>query len=177
MNDTTVFYHSGPTLTGRVVRLMPGYAREMKVGQPILVAVLAAATVGRLIGRAILSALQAGTRGAAPRRFKDLRKAPEFLVTPLRLRDTAGRLCEVEIHGHLPQSALEPSDHIQVTVVRPKDRSTPPKVERIVNITTGQLLRPRIPTLWSHIGPALLLQAVLGLTLVGVIATAFTAGR
>ncbi|GAA1889103.1 hypothetical protein [Asanoa iriomotensis] len=176
MNDT-VFYHSGPTVTGRVVRLMPGYAREMKVGQPALVVVVTAATVGRLIGRAILSILQAGTRRGAPRRFKDLRKAPEFLVTPLRLRDAAGRLCEVEIHGHLPQSALEPSDHIQVTVARQKDRTMPPRVERIVNITTGQLLRPRIPTLWSHIGPALLLQAVLGLTLVGAIATAYTAGR
>ncbi|MEV0717271.1 hypothetical protein [Asanoa sp. NPDC050611] len=176
MNDT-VFYHSGPTVTGRVERLMPGYAREMKVGQPVLVVILTAATVGRLIGRAILSILQAGTRGGAPRRFKDLRKAPEFLVTPLRLRDAAGRLCEVEIHGHLPQSALEPSDHIQVTVARQKDRTMPPKVDRIVNITTGQLLRPRIPTLWSHIGPALLLQAVLGLTLVGAIATAYTASR
>jgi hypothetical protein len=176
MNDT-VFYHSGPILTGRVVRLMPGYAREMKVGQPVLVAVVTAATVGRLIGRALLSLLQAGTRAGAPRRFKDLRKAPEFLVTPLRLRDSAGRLCEVEIHGHLPQSALEPSDHIQVTVIRPKDRATPPKVERIVNITTGQLLRPRIPTLWSHIGPALLLQATLGLTLLGAIFAAWTAVR
>jgi hypothetical protein len=176
MNDT-VFYHSGPTVTGRVVRLMPGYARELKVGQPVLVVILTAATVGRLIGRALLSLLQAGTRGGAPRRFKDLRKAPEFLVTPLRLRDAAGRLCEVEIHGHLPQSALEPSDHIQVTIARPKDRTMPPKVERIVNITTGQLLRPRVPTLWSHIGPALLLQAVLGLTLVGAIATAYTATR
>ena len=61
MNDT-VFYHSGPIVTGRVVRLMPGYAREMKVGQPILMAILTAATVGRLIGRMILSALQAGAR-------------------------------------------------------------------------------------------------------------------
>ena len=176
MNDT-VFYHSGPTLTGRVVRLMPGYAREMKVGQPVLVVVLTAATVGRLIGRAILSVLQAGTRAGAPRRWKDLRKAPEFLVTPLRVRDAAGRLCEVEIHGHLPQSALQPSDHIQVTVAPQKDRTMPPKAERIVNITTGQLLRPRIPTLWSHIGPALILQAFLGLTLVGTIAATYTAVR
>ncbi|GIF67535.1 hypothetical protein Ais01nite_55700 [Asanoa ishikariensis] len=176
MSDT-VFYHSGPTLTGRVVRLMPGYAREMKVGQPALVVVLTAATVGRLIGRAILSALQAGTRGASPRRWKELRKAPEFLVTPLRLRDGSGRLCEVEIHGHLPQSALEPSDHIQVTVAPQKDRTMPPKAERIVNITTGQLLRPRVPTLWSHIGPALILQAFLGLTLVGIVAAGYTAAQ
>jgi hypothetical protein len=176
MSDT-IFYHSGPTLTGRVVRLMPGYARELKVGKPVLVAVVTTATVGRLIGRAILSVLQAGTRGAAPRRWKDLRKAPEFLVTPLRLRDAAGRLCEVEIHGHLPQSALEPADHIQVTVAPQKDRTMPPKAERIVNITTGQLLRPRVPTLWSHIGPALLLQAVLGLALLGTIAAAYAAAH
>jgi hypothetical protein len=176
MNDT-VFYHSGPTVTGRVVRLMPGYAREMKVGQPVLVVVVTAATVGRLIGRAILSVLQAGTRAGAPRRWKELRKAPEFLVTPLRVRDAAGRLCEVEIHGHLPQSALQPSDHIQVTVAPQKDRTMPPKAERIVNITTGQLLRPRIPTLWSHIGPALILQAFLGLALVGTIAATYTAVR
>ena len=176
MKDT-VFFHPGPTLTGRVVRLMPGYAREMKVGRPVLVVVMATATVGRLIGRAIMSVLRAGAAGGAPRRWKDLRKAPEFLVTPLRLRDGAGRLCEVEIHGHLPQSALEPADHIQVTVAPQKDRTMPPKVERIVNITTGQLLRPRIPTLWSHIGPALILQAMLGLTLVGAIAATVTVTR
>lgn len=174
--DDTVFYRTGPILTGRVVQLMPGYAREMKVGQPALVAVLAAASVGRLIGRLVMSALQAGTRGGAPRRWKDLRKAPEFLVTPLRLRDGDGRLCEVEIHGHLPQSALEPADHIQVTVARQKDRTTPPRVEQIVNITTGQLLRPRIPTLWTHIGPALLLQASAGLVLLATVA-ACTATR
>jgi len=168
--DDVVFYRTGPVLTGRVVRLMPGYAREMKVGQPALVAVLAAAAVARLIGRLILSVLQAGTRGGAPKRWKDLRKAPEFLVTPLRLRDADGRLCEVEIHGHLPQSALEPADHIQVTVSPQKDRGSPPKVEKIVNITTGQLLRPRIPTLWSHIGPALLLQAFTGAALLATVA-------
>src|SRR5262245_21285384 len=110
--DDTVFYRTGPILTGRVVRLMPGYAREMKVGQPVLAVVVAAASVARLIGRMLLSIIQAGTRSGAPRRWKELRKAPEFLVTPLRLRDTSGRLCEVEIHGHLPQSAIEPSDHI-----------------------------------------------------------------
>ena len=68
MSGDTVFYHSGPIVTGRVVRLMPGYAREMKVGQPVLVVVVTAATLGRLIGRAILSVLQADTRGGAPRR-------------------------------------------------------------------------------------------------------------
>jgi hypothetical protein len=102
--------------------------------------------------------------------LRDLRRAPEFLVTPLRLRDTVGRLCEVEIHGHLPQSALEPADQIVVYVRHQRDADLPPRVERIVNVTTGQLLTPRIPTLWSHLGPALLAQAFIGLLVVGAVA-------
>jgi hypothetical protein len=50
-------------------------------------------------------------------------------------------------------------------------------VERIVNLTTGQLLTPRTPTLWSHLGPALLLQAAIGLVLVGVVLGWLLVGR
>ncbi|GAB3146076.1 hypothetical protein GCM10027290_27110 [Micromonospora sonneratiae] len=164
-----IAYPPGPIVTGRVVRLLGGYSREMKVQQPALVAVLTAATVARLIGTLVLSVLRAGTGSGSRRKFKELRKGPEFLVTPLRIRDTAGVLCEMEIHGHLPQSALEPADHIQVTVRPQKDAELAPRVERIVNITTGQLLTPRIPTLWSHLGPALVLQAMLGLLAVAVV--------
>lgn len=161
----------GPILTGRVVRLLEGYSREIKVGQPVLVAVLAAAGMARLTVLLITAVLRAGTGGGGVRRrWKQLRKGPEFLVTPMRIRDAEGRLCEMEIHGHLPQSALEPADHIQVTVRHQKDADLPPRVERIVNITTGQLLTPRTPTLWSHLGPALLLQAGLGLVLLGGLA-------
>ncbi|MEV0607302.1 hypothetical protein AB0I61_13125 [Polymorphospora rubra] len=158
-------------VTGRVSRLNPGYAREIKVGQPVLMAVLAAAGVAQMTALLVKSVLQAGTgRASTRRRWKQLRKGPEFLVTPLRMRDGDGVLHEVEIHGHLPQSALEPADHIQVTVRRQKDGDLPPRVERIVNLTTGQLLTPRIPTVWSHLGPALVLQAILGLLLVGGVA-------
>ncbi|MEJ3748704.1 hypothetical protein WEI85_36185 [Actinomycetes bacterium KLBMP 9797] len=160
---------TGPIITGHVVRLLPGYAREVKVGQPVLVAVLAAASVARLIGVLVVAVLRAGS-GGSRRKWKDLRKGPEFLVTPLRVRDTRGMLCELEIHGHLPQSALEPSDHIQVTARRQKDPDLPPRVERIVNLTTGQLLTPHPPTLWSHLGPALLLQATTGLAVLGAVA-------
>ena len=77
----------------------------------------------------------------------------------------------MEIHGHVPQSALDPADHVQVTVRRQKDPELPPRVERIVNLTTGQFLTPRTPTVWSHLGPALLFQAVLGVVaLVAVVA-------
>jgi hypothetical protein len=171
-----VVYRAGPIITGRVVRLMDGYAREVKVGQPILVAVLTGAGVARLLFRLIASALRAGSGAGAQRGWKDLRKGPEFLVTPLRIRDTDGVLCEMELHGHLPQSALHPSDHVQVTVRRQKDPDLAPRVERIVNITTGQLLTPHPPTLWSHLGPALLLQAGLGLLLIGAVLAVLTLG-
>jgi hypothetical protein len=157
-----VAHRAGPIINGHVVRLDEGYPREVKVGQPVLVAVLAAAGVARLIGRLLLAALRAGSGGGARRSWKEMRKGPEFLVTPLRIRASDGALCEMEIHGHLPQSALERSDHVQVTVRRQKDPELPPRVERIVNLTTAQLLTPHPPTLWSHLGPSLLVQAALG---------------
>ncbi|MEO3747753.1 hypothetical protein [Plantactinospora sp. B5E13] len=164
-----VAWRTGPVVTGHVVRLLEGYSREIKVGQPVLVAVLTTAGLFRVTLLLLASLLRAGAASGARRRWKDLRKGPEFLVTPLRLRDDTGVLCELEIHGHLPQSALEPRDHIQVTVRPQKDAGLAPRVEKIVNLTTGQLLTPRIPTVWSHLGPALLLQAVIGLLLVGSI--------
>lgn len=163
-------HRSGPIVTGRVTRLMEGYPREMKVHQPALVAVLTTAAVTRLVLRGITSVLRAGSGAGPGRPWKELRKGPEFLVTPLRLRDGDGVLCEMEIHGHLPQSALEPADHVQVTIRPQKDSDLPPRVERIVNLTTGQLLTPRPPTLWSHLGPVLLFQALLGLLVLGGVA-------
>ncbi|MFG1777966.1 hypothetical protein ACGFIR_15890 [Micromonospora sp. NPDC049051] len=157
-------------VTGRIVRLMDGYPREVRIGQPVLVAVLAAAGIAGLLVALVRSLLSAGS-GATRRRFKDLKKGPEYLVTPVRLRTGAGQLCEVELHGHLPQSALHPADHVQLTLRRQGDPDLPPKIERIVNLTTGQLLTPRTATLWSHLGPPLLLQAVLGALLVAVLVT------
>ncbi|MFC4018719.1 hypothetical protein ACFOW4_12315 [Micromonospora sp. GCM10011542] len=157
-------------VTGRVVRLVDGYSREVRIGQPVLVAVLAAAGVAGLL-MVLLRSLLPGGGGGARRRWKELKQGPEYLVTPLRLRDAAGRLCEVELHGHLPQSALHPADHVQLTLRPQRDPELPPRIERIVNLTTGQLLTPRTATLWSHLGPPLLLQAVLGaLLLTGVAA-------
>ncbi|MEU8301665.1 hypothetical protein AB0C04_30785 [Micromonospora sp. NPDC048909] len=157
-------------VTGRVVRLLDGYSREVSVGQPVLVAVLAAAGVAGLLMLLVRSVLPGGGSGAR-RRWKELRKGPEYLVTPLRLRDTTGRLCEVELHGHLPQSALHPADHVQIALRPQRDPELPPRIERIVNLTTGQLLTPRTATLWTHLGPPLLLQAMLGaLLLLGIAA-------
>src|SRR5687767_13705245 len=123
-----VAHRPGPIINGHVVKLEGGYPREIKVGQPILVAVLAAAAVARLVTKVILSVLRAGAGGGGGRKWKELKKGPEYLVTPMRIRATDGVLCEMEIHGHLPQSALEPRDHVQVTVRRQKDPELPPRV-------------------------------------------------
>jgi hypothetical protein len=163
---------TGPIFTGRVVRFLDGYTREIRIGQPVLVAVLSAAGVMGLLGLLLSRFLPIG--GGSRRSWKELRKGPEFLVTPLHLRDAEGRLCEVELHGHLAQSALHPADHVQITLRPQRDADLPAKVERIVNITTGQLLTPRIPTLWSHLGPPLLLQAVLGLLVIGAVTACAT---
>ncbi|MCM0678164.1 hypothetical protein NCC78_26310 [Micromonospora phytophila] len=152
-------------VTGRIVRLLDGYPREVRIGQPVLVAVLVAAGVAGLLVALVRSLLSAGA-GGARRRFKELKKGPEYLVTPVRLRGVDGQLYEVELHGHLPQSALHPADHVQLTLRRQRDPDLPPKIERIVNLTTGQSLTPRTATLWSHLGPPLLLQAALGALLI-----------
>ncbi|MGK5740785.1 hypothetical protein [Micromonospora sp. URMC 103] len=151
-------------VAGRVVRLLDGYSREVAVGQPVLVAVLAAAGVASLPMRLARAVLPGGA-GGPRRRWKDLKKGPEYLVTPLRLRDATGRLCEVELHGHLPQSALHPADHVQLTLRPQADPDLPPRIERIVNLTTGQLLTPRTATVWTHLGPPLLLRATFGMLL------------
>lgn len=158
-------------LTGRVVRFMDGYSREVRIGQPVLVAVLTAASVAGLLVMLVRTVLSSLGGGGARRKWKDLKKGPEFLVTPLRVRDDNGQLYEVELHGHLPQSAVHPSDWVQLTL-RPQDVDLPPRIERIVNLTTGQLLTPRTATVWSHLGPPLLIQAALGAALVLLVAAA-----
>jgi hypothetical protein len=166
-----VAFPAGPLLHGTIVALDAGYPREIKVGQPLLAAVLAAAGVARVIGGFVIALLPGGTKPSSVwRDWRSLRKGPEFLVTPVRLRDRRGVLCEVEIHGYLPRTLLEPGDLIRGRIRAQKDRELPPRVERLDNLTTGQVLRPSPPTLWSHLGPGLLLQAIVGvLALVGAV--------
>jgi hypothetical protein len=162
MDDTDlhrerILRHAGPVITGRFLGYRPSYTREVKIGRPLVLAVFVCATVARLIGAVVR--LQ-GVR----RRFKDLKKGPEFLVTPMRLRDDQGQVYEVEMHGHLPVSALHRGDLVQLVTRAQPDPALPVKLARMVNLTTMQPLTPRIPTMWSHLGPALLIQAGLGLT-------------
>jgi hypothetical protein len=173
MDDTELYReqilrHTHPVITGRFLGFGTPYTREVKVGQPVLLAVLIAAG----FAAAVLAALRSGGRGARCG-FKDLKKGPEYLVTPVRLRDDLGQTYEVEMHGHLPQSALHRRDLIQVTTAPQKDPTLPVKLLRVVNLTTLQPFTPRIPTLWSHLGPGLLIQAVLGLTVAAVVTAAW----
>jgi hypothetical protein len=170
MDDTELYReqilrHAGPVITGTFVGFRASYTRPVKIGQPVVLAVFVAAAIGRLIGSVLRF------RGGSRRRLKDLKKGPEFLVTPVRLRDDLGQGYEVEMHGHLPVSALRKGDLVQVTTRPQQDPKLPVKVLRIVNLTTLQPLTPRIPTMWSHLGPALLLQAAVGL----MVAVAVTA--
>lgn len=158
---------TGRIFTGRVVRFMDGYTREMRVGQSVLVTVIIVAGLTQVLSLLLRTVFKAGGGGGPARRsFKELKKGPEFLVTPMRLRDAEGQLYEVELHGHLAQSAVHPGDHVQLTLRDQGDPDLPPRIERIVNITTTQLLTPRPPTIWSHLGPPLLLQAFIGALLV-----------
>ena len=167
-----ILRHAHPVITGRFVGFQTSYTRSVRVGQPLLLAVVVSAAVAQAIAAMILAILRTGARGAR-RTFKDLRKGPEYLVTPVRLRDDLGQTFEVEMHGQLPQSALHRGDLVQVTTRPQQDPKLPVKMLRVINLTTMQPLTPRIPTLWSHLGPGLLIQAVLGLTVAAAVAAAW----
>jgi hypothetical protein len=161
-----ILRHVSPIINGRFAGYQTSYTREVKVGQPLVVAVFVAARIGQAIG-AMLRMKPAG------RSFKELKKGPEFLVTPLRVRDDLGQTYEVEMHGHLPQSALHRGDLIQMRTQPQKDPRLPVRLIQVINLTTMQPLTPRIPTRWSHLGPAMLLQALLGLAVAVVIMAAW----
>ena len=65
-------------------------------------------------------------------------------------------------------------DLLQVTTRMQKDPALPVKMVQVINLTTMQPLTPRIPTVWSHLGPALLLQALAGLAVAAVVVAAWS---
>ena len=160
-----ILRHVSPVITGRFAGYQASYTREIKVGRPLLILVFVAAGIAQMIGSVL-------RMRPARRSFKELKKGPEFLVTPVRVRDDLGQTYEVEMHGHLPQSALHRGDLVQLSTQPQKDPVLPVRLVQVVNLTTMQPLTPRIPTMWSHLGPAILLQAVLG-TAVLLALTAF----
>ena len=161
-----ILRHTSPVITGRFAGYQASYTREVTMMRPLLMALFIAAGIAQLLGALIRT-------NPTRRTYKELKKGPEFLVTPLRVRDDLGQVYEVEMHGHLPQSALHRGDLIQLTTRPQKDPRLPVRLVRVVNLTTMQPLTPRIPTQWSHFGPALLLQAGLGLTVAIAVTTAW----
>jgi hypothetical protein len=173
MDDTELYReqilrHAGPVITGRFLGFQTAYTREVKIGQPVLLAVFVAASITHAIGAALRR-----SGGGARRKLKDLKKGPEFLVTPVRLRDDLGQIYEVEMHGHLPQSALHRGDLVQVRTLPQKDPKMAVKLQQIINLTTLQPFTPRIPTMWSHLGPVLLLQATAGAIVTALVVAAW----
>lgn len=171
MDDTElhrerILRHVSPIITGRFLGFQASYTREIRIGRPLALAVFVAAGIAQLIASVL-------RMKPARRSLKELRKGPEFLVTPVRLRDDLGQTYEIEMHGQLPQSALHRGDLIQVRTQPQADHTLPVKLLQVVNLTTMQPLTPRIPTQWSHLGPALLLQAGLGVTILGAVLAAW----
>ncbi|OJF11563.1 hypothetical protein [Couchioplanes caeruleus] len=178
MDDSDLFRehvlrHAGPVITGRLLGFQASYTREVKVGKPLVILVFLTASVAHALGSLVMAAVRGGGRGAARRTLKDLKKGPEYLVTPVRLRDDLGQVYEVEMHGQLPQSALHRGDLVQVRTVPQKDPDLPARLHQVINLETLQPYTPRIPTMWSHLGPGLLIQAALGLTVTAAVAAAW----
>lgn len=154
------------TIYGRVAEIEEAYPREVRVPGHVLMVIVAAASIVRVAG-GLLGALLPGRGGGARPSWRELRKGPEFRVTPMLLRDANDRLVPMEIHGHMTDGALVPGDRVLVDLRYSRDATMPGRAVRIENLATGRMLRPRGATLWSHLGGGLLLQALLGVALLG----------
>lgn len=150
---------------GQIVRVDEAYGREVAVPPIVIFPLVVAALVPELIGLLIGSLLGKGALGTARRPVKDLRKGPEYMVTPIWVRDADDSVIEVEVHGHVSKSGLLRTDRIR-TVTRPQKGDLPPLAGQIENLTTGRTLRPRPANLRTHLGTALILQGIVGALLI-----------
>jgi hypothetical protein len=149
---------------GRIVRIDEQYGRDVRVSPHLAAGVLGATAVARAATRLLAAVVRAPAPAPAPK-WKQLREGPQFPVTQVWLTDADGSTVPVEIQGHLSPNALVRRDQVRVAVRRQRDPYRPPRVIAIENLTTGRTLRPRGATVWSHLGPALILQALAGLAL------------
>jgi hypothetical protein len=156
-------------LYGWVVRIDEAYGRDVRVSPQLAAGVLGATAVTRSATRLLATLVRAPSGAGPARRWKDLRKGPEFQVTQVWLTDADGTIVPMEIHGHLSQGALVNRDRVRVAVRRQRDPYQPPRVLRIENLSTGRTLTPRGANVWSHLGPALILQSMVGLGLLALL--------
>jgi hypothetical protein len=152
---------------GQIVKVDESYARQLPVPPILLFPLLIAALAPELLGLVLGTLLRTGPPGTARRPLKTLRKGPEFMVTPIFVRDADDSVVEVEVHGYLGRSALIRTDRIRTEAHRQKG-DLPLLAGAIENLTTGRVLRPRRATLWTHFGIPLVLQGLLGAALIGL---------
>jgi hypothetical protein len=174
VSPTTAKAPSRRVVLGQIVRVDEAYGRELGVPPLVLFPVLIAALLPELLGLLIGMMLGKGALGTARRPLKSLRKGPEYMVTPVWVRDADDSLVEVEVHGHVSSSALLRNDRIRTVARQPKG-DLPLVAGQIENLTTGRALRPRRATLLTHLGAALIVQALVGALLIaGAVVLALT---
>jgi hypothetical protein len=152
---------------GQITKVEDSYARELPVPPVLLFPLLLAALAAEFVGLVVGTILRTGPPGTARRPFKSLRKGPEFMVTPIFVRDADDSDLEVEVHGYLSRSALIRTDRIRTRTYRQKG-DLPLLAGEIENLTTGRLVRPRRATLWTHFGTPLMLQCLVGAAVIGL---------
>jgi hypothetical protein len=158
-------------ITGRVVKIEDTYAREMSVGKGLVAVVLAAAVVARAVIALLALVVRAQPGATDTRGWKALCKGPEFRVTPVWIQDTDGLFVEVEVHGYLSGRALRRRDRVQVFARRQDGRHLPMRAHRIQNLTIGRRIVSRRPSMWTHLGPSMLIQAAFGAVVVATLAS------
>jgi hypothetical protein len=164
-------------ITGEVVKIEEAYPRQVAVGTVLAVGVLAGVAVTRVLTALLAMVLRAKAGVGDGRTLRTLRKGPEFRVTPIWIRDTDGLFVEVEVHGYLSGRALHRSDLVRITARRQGGRHLPMRAHRIDNLTIGRFVTPRRPTVWTHLGPVLVIQAMIGMVVLATAAGALWAGR
>jgi hypothetical protein len=163
-------------IAGEVVKIEDAYPREVPVGHGLVAVILAGASVIRLLTLLLAAVVRSQAAPGDGRGWRALRKGPEFRVTPIWIRDTDGLFVEVEIHGYMSGRALRRGDLVRVVARRQDARHLPMRAHRIDNLTIGRAITPRRPTVWTHLGPGLVIQATIGLAVVASLVICLWAG-
>jgi hypothetical protein len=153
-------------ISGQVLHVDDSYGLPLSVPPIILYPVLATAYVFELVGLAFTAVFRLGTPASARPKLRSARQGPEFMITPIQVRDAMGEVLDVEVHGHLNKTALVRTDRIRMKAYEQRGRDLPLRAGDIENLTTGRMIRPRRATLWTHFGTPLLLQAIAGAVVV-----------
>jgi hypothetical protein len=155
-------------IEGRIVEVEETYTREAPVPLLLLVVLLLPAALTQFVV-AVLAAVTRSKTGGGPRRgFKELRKGPDIRVTPIWVGAGAGPPIELEVLGYFTGNALIRTDRVRVRALPQRRADLPPQAVHIENLTTGRELEPRPTSRRAHIGPALILQAAIGLPLLAL---------